>query len=157
MTTDQVSQAQDVQYIGFWARAFASFVDLILLSIFMSPFEWYLFGGHDRSGSFSDPAHFLISIIVPEMVVIMFWARVQATPGKFIIHARIVDEKTYGEPTVNQLIIRYVGCWISLIACGIGYFWIAWDPKKQAWHDKMAHTLVIRHHEPAAGPSGVPH
>ena len=22
--------------------------------------------------------------------------------------------------------------------------WIAWDPKKQGWHDKLAHTVVVR-------------
>jgi uncharacterized RDD family membrane protein YckC len=27
---------------------------------------------------------------------------------------------------------------------GIGFLWIAFDPGKQAWHDKIAGTAVVR-------------
>ena len=26
----------------------------------------------------------------------------------------------------------------------IGFLWIACDPRKQGWHDKMANTVVVR-------------
>jgi uncharacterized RDD family membrane protein YckC len=26
----------------------------------------------------------------------------------------------------------------------IGLFWVAFDPKKQGWHDKMAKTVVVK-------------
>ena len=25
----------------------------------------------------------------------------------------------------------------------VGVIWVAFDPRKQGWHDKMAHTLVV--------------
>ena len=33
---------------------------------------------------------------------------------------------------------------LSLAVMGLGFFWIIWDPEKQAWHDKIAGTLVVR-------------
>jgi hypothetical protein len=42
-------------------------------------------------------------------------------------------------PTISAL-----GCLLSLVAAGLGFFWIAFDPEKQAWHDKIAGTVVVR-------------
>jgi uncharacterized RDD family membrane protein YckC len=41
-------------------------------------------------------------------------------------------------------IVRALGCLLSMIAAGLGFFWIAFDPEKQAWHDKIAGTVVVR-------------
>ena len=68
----------------------------------------------------------------------------QATPGKTVIHAKIIDAKTGEKPTVKQWILRYVGYFISLIPLGLGYIWVAFDSRKQEWHDKIAGTVVVR-------------
>jgi uncharacterized RDD family membrane protein YckC len=31
-----------------------------------------------------------------------------------------------------------------LAAAGLGFIWIAFDDGKQAWHDKIAGTVVVR-------------
>jgi uncharacterized RDD family membrane protein YckC len=31
-----------------------------------------------------------------------------------------------------------------LLPFGLGYFWVAFDKKKQSFHDKLANTLVIQ-------------
>jgi uncharacterized RDD family membrane protein YckC len=31
-----------------------------------------------------------------------------------------------------------------LAVIGLGFFWIAFDAGKQAWHDKIAGTVVVR-------------
>jgi len=41
-------------------------------------------------------------------------------------------------------IIRALGCFLSLAVAGLGFFWIAFDHGKQAWHDKIAGTVVVR-------------
>ena len=33
---------------------------------------------------------------------------------------------------------------VAIFALGVGFLWVAFDPRKQGWHDKMAGTLVIR-------------
>jgi len=61
-----------------------------------------------------------------------------------IFKATIVDAKTGGKPTLKQWIIRYLGYFVSLIPFGLGYFWVAFDKKKQGFHDKLAKTVVIQ-------------
>ncbi|MBL8320870.1 MAG: RDD family protein, partial [Acinetobacter sp.] len=48
---------------------------------------------------------------------------------------------------LKQSIIRYVGYFPAMMALFIGIFWVAFDKRKQGWHDKMANTVVIRTNE----------
>ncbi len=41
-------------------------------------------------------------------------------------------------------IVRALACFLSLAVAGLGFFWIAFDDAKQAWHDKIAGTVVVR-------------
>jgi uncharacterized RDD family membrane protein YckC len=134
------------RYVGFWARTLASIVDTVLLLFVLVPFSLLLFGDADINGplSSSDPARFLIDTILPAMVVVLFWARKQATPGKMLVHARIVDAVTGAVPRPRQWLLRYAGYFLSTIALGLGFLWVAFDPRKQGWHDKLAGTVVVR-------------
>jgi uncharacterized RDD family membrane protein YckC len=49
-------------------------------------------------------------------------------------------------------IIRALGCFLSLAVAGLGFFWIAFDDAKQAWHDKIAGTVVVRVARPQQAP-----
>jgi len=98
----------------------------------------------DQTGFIAGPADFVISWIIPFFIVLIFWMQKQATPGKTVIHAKIIDAKTGEKPTVKQWILRYVGYFISLIPLGLGYIWVAFDSRKQGWHDKIAGTVVVR-------------
>lgn len=73
-------------------------------------------------------------------VVLFFWIKKQATPGKRILSLKIVDAATLNPPSIKQLLIRAL-CIIPLF---VGIVWVAFDPKRQAWHDKIAKTLVIK-------------
>ena len=74
----------------------------------------------------------------------LFWHYKSATPGKMVISAVVVDATTFGRPSLPQLIGRYVGYYVSAIPLMIGIIWVAFDKRKQGWHDKMANTVVIR-------------
>lgn len=41
-------------------------------------------------------------------------------------------------------IVRAVTAFMSLIACGLGFIWVAFDDEKQSWHDKIAGTTIVR-------------
>ncbi len=77
-------------------------------------------------------------------VFLCFWFKKQATPGKLCLSLKIVDAETLGKPTKKQLIIRMFSYLISITPLLLGIIWISFDPKKQAWHDKIASTLVIK-------------
>lgn len=83
--------------------------------------------------------------IVSAVIVIyylFFWALFGFTPGKFLLGLRIVrqDGRKMG---FGRSIIRFIGYWISMIPLGLGFIWIILDPKREAWHDKLADTHVI--------------
>ncbi len=55
----------------------------------------------------------------------------------------IVDAKTGKKPTLIQFVLRYVSYFLSCIFF-LGFIWIAFDKKKQGWHDKIAGTVVVK-------------
>ena len=98
------------------------------------------------------PLDFLVSWVLPAVAVVLFWLARQATPGKMAIGARIVDAKTGGKPSTSQLLIRYLGYYVAMLPLFIGILWVAFDPRKQGWHDKMAGTVVVRRKGGTAAP-----
>ena len=42
------------------------------------------------------------------------------------------------------VLVRGVAAGVGAVAAGIGYFWCAWDPEQQTWHDKLAGTVVVK-------------
>ena len=132
-----------VVYVGFWIRFWASIVDSLLLTLVIVPVGWFVFGT-TQVGSDHDLLHFVTSTALPAMVILIFWARTQTTPGKALFHARIVDAQTGSVASTSQLLVRYLGYYVSLFGLGLGFLWIAFDARKQGWHDKMAGTVVVR-------------
>ena len=41
-------------------------------------------------------------------------------------------------------VVRALSCLLSMVVLGLGFIWIALDPERQAWHDKIAGTIVVR-------------
>lgn len=134
------------QYVGFWVRFGASIVDTIILIMITFPILFLIYGGEYfyRGETVQGWLDFIVSYVFPISAIILFWVYKSATPGKIALLAKIVDVKTGNKPSLKQSIVRYLGYYVSLIPLGLGFFWIAWDAKKQGWHDKMAGTVVIR-------------
>ena len=70
-------------------------------------------------------------------------ALVKATPGKMAFSAVVVDAATHETPDFWQALTRYVGYFVSTTPLFAGLVWVAFDARKQGWHDKMARTVVI--------------
>jgi uncharacterized RDD family membrane protein YckC len=135
------------EYVGFWARVGAAIIDTILAMVIVAPLLTYFYGAEYwiRTASLiAGPADLLLNWILPAIAVILFWIYRQATPGKMAIGAKIVDEKTLGKPSTGQLVIRYLGYYVSIIPLMLGILWVGFDARKQGWHDKLAGTLVVR-------------
>ncbi len=141
-------QTQEMRYAGFWIRVAAAMIDTVLLLLFTLPlliaiYGWAYFDA-DKTGFVAGGADILITWILPAVAVIAFWIAKQATPGKMLLSARIVDASTGNAPSAGQLIGRYFAYLVSLVPFGLGYLWIAFDKRKQGWHDKLAGTVVVR-------------
>ncbi len=140
-----IADQMESQPVGFWKRVLAAIIDTILIIVVTYPILFAVYG----SGYFTDtsmsqgPIDILLTYVFPAVAVIVFWMYKSATPGKMAISAKIVDAKTGGPVPTSRLIIRYLGYIVSTIPLGLGLLWVAWDPRKQGWHDKMAGTLVV--------------
>ncbi len=63
--------------------------------------------------------------------------------GKAALGIRVVRGDGH-RPGLVHGAARSVGKSVSGAILFIGYLWAAWDPKRQAWHDKFADTYVVR-------------
>tara|TARA_B100001079_G_C15980755_1_gene327431 strand:+ start:60 stop:524 length:465 start_codon:yes stop_codon:yes gene_type:complete len=138
----------DLKYVGFWKRFLAFLLDVFLILLITLPFLFLEYGSDFVQTSAEDTSNssfdILMNYILPAFVTILLWKYFQATPGKMVFKATIVDKMTGGKPSLGQLIIRYLGYFVSLGPVGFGYIWIAFDKKKQGFHDKLANTVVVQ-------------
>ena len=137
-----------IEYVGFWARLLAAIIDSICALAIIVPVLIAVYGTSylEQVGDkmFAGPVDLLIQYVFPAVAVIVFWLTRQATPGKMVIGARVVDAVTLDKLGTGQAILRYLGYYVSTIPLLIGLIWVGFDSRKQGWHDKIAGTLVIR-------------
>ena len=136
----------DVKYAGFWIRVWTSIIDTILIGIITIPMLLAIYGTQyfESEKIIEGPMDFLISWVLPAIAVITFWVYRAATLGKMAISSKIVDAQTGGQPSTGQFVGRYFAYFISALPLGLGILWVAFDKKKQGWHDKLAGTVVVR-------------
>lgn len=137
---------EELEYVGFWRRVGAAIIDTLLIMIFTIPILVAVYGTQYFSSTrlIQGPAEILVSWVLPALAVIAFWLARGATPGKMAMSARIVDAQTGGPLTPIQSVIRYLGYFVSIIPLFLGIIWVAFDRRKQGWHDKLAGTVVVR-------------
>lgn len=143
------------RYVGFWARVLAAVADSILMLIVLLPVGLVFFGDEliqlaEGAEALSGSADLVLNYLLPITIILSFWIYRQATPGKMLVKAVIVDADTLEKPALWQWVVRYLGYYVSILLLMIGILWVAWDPRKQGFHDKLARTVVIyRDAEPA--------
>lgn len=82
----------------------------------------------------------IINFLLSGAYFVGFWKYKGATPGKLIMGMRIVDADTLGRPSTTQLIKRYFGYVTALF----GIWSVPFTSQRQAMHDKIAYTVVIK-------------
>jgi uncharacterized RDD family membrane protein YckC len=152
-----------VAYAGFWLRFVAIIIDGILLyfvrTIVLMPFgiRWGMHGWHGMfHGSHPQDLGDLLSILrlairVAMITTIIQWlyysltesSRWQATLGKKALGLTVTDLEgrriSFGRATG-----RYFAKYLSTLILGIGWLMAGFTEKKQALHDMIAGTLVLR-------------
>ena len=155
--TQRGRHPDDLEYVGFWIRVVASAIDSLLALLVIAPIGYLVFGSRYFSGgaNFKGPSDLLISIALPAALTILFWFARQATPGKMLFRARIIDADTGEVPSSGQWLLRYLGYFVSMLGFGLGFVWVGLDSRKQGWHDKIARTVVVRPKRRSADPLGI--
>lgn len=134
-----------VEYAGFWIRFLASILDSILATMVVIPLLLIFYD----MGDFLVPenlgaTYYIISYGFPFVAFVLFWKYRSATPGKIWMDIYIVDADTFGHPSTGRLITRYLGYYVSTLPLLLGFIWVAFDKRKQGFHDKIANTVVIK-------------
>jgi uncharacterized RDD family membrane protein YckC len=139
LDTDQL------HYAGFWLRLLSLLIDTLILMPVIYALAYTIYGpAYFTSATIlQGPADLVITYVLPVAATIGFWKWKSATPGKIILGLKIVDANG-AQPSTGQYLSRYFAYLISMLPLFLGYFWVAWDRHKQAWHDKLARTYVIR-------------
>jgi len=146
-----------VEYAGFWIRLAAYIVDGIMLSLVIFIIV-VVSGSYVESGSggpnqpivpvaaeasTTSRAVIAVGIVLPIVYAIGFWTWRGQTPGKMLVGIKIV--RTDGYPVgFAKSILRFLGYIVSTLVLFLGYLWIAFNPEKQGFHDKIASTYVVK-------------
>jgi uncharacterized RDD family membrane protein YckC len=149
-----------LEYAGFWRRMLAMVIDVFALAVICSiiilissPFRWFGFEGLWGSTEvLNEPvwravpyviAGNVISLLVSVSYFIAFWVWRGQTPGKMLLGVKVVRQDG-SKPTIGVALLRCLGYIVSTAVVFIGFIWIAFDSRKQGFHDKMAETYVVR-------------
>lgn len=151
---DGKSAGEEWVYAGFWVRVGATLIDALLLMLITGPImtAYYGVGYWAYEGLVMGWVDFLVSYLLPAVLVIWLWTMLDATPGKMALGVRILDEDNGASPTHAQYVVRYLSYFVSIIPMMLGILWVGFDRRKQGWHDKLAGTVVVRRKGGSADP-----
>jgi uncharacterized RDD family membrane protein YckC len=144
-----MADTSEPRYAGFWLRLGASVIDIIVLVAIIAPIEIAFYGREYPALAMAGQTlavDFWTQLVLPLLAMILLWRYRAATPGLMLLSAKIVDAETLVPATVGKLTLRAVVLllmWMFVISL-IGVLWIAFDRRKQGWHDKAAGTVVVR-------------
>ena len=142
-------------YAGFWLRFCAAFIDGLLLAVldFVAGAGVGFVVGLTMGASGADLPSIgstaaILAYVAAGIVNWVYYASAEsssarATPGKRAMGLFVTDLN--GERvSFGQATGRYLGKILSALFLGIGYLMAGFTEKKQALHDMMAGTLVLR-------------
>jgi uncharacterized RDD family membrane protein YckC len=121
------------RYAGVWVRFVALVLDGATLGLVNLIF-------------FTTPAAPLVIAVAVLYAPGLWWA-LGATPGQMIVGVRVVSAKDLGAITLAMTIVRFVVFLLEIYIfpfVTVGLVWAAFEPRKRAWHDIAARTVVIR-------------
>ncbi len=146
--------APGMRYAGFAIRTGAYLVDAAIL------FAACLVAGPALGGFTHDttvvvlgnpvvtqtvnPAFALFAFLLQAIYFIGFWSTGGRTPGMMLTHLRILRAADGRPIGLGAAVVRFVGLLIGFWVVFLGVIWVALDPRRQGWHDKMAGTFVVQ-------------
>ena len=112
---------------GFWIRMGALFIDIILIAV--------IAGVLNTAGE--------VWLVALAAYGALMWKFKGTTIGGLVCGIKVV-RRDGAELNWDTAIVRALGCFLSMVVAGLGFLWIVFDEDRQAWHDKIAGTLVVR-------------
>lgn len=149
-TSTPKSQNDNVSYASLWIRLLAYIIDLIML-LFLTLILGLYFGiiitflklsRENISNSILRIPELFLNYFFYVFYSTTFLSIYSATPGKYLCRIKVTDERN-NRINITSSLIRSLLQPFSTFLFGIGYVSMLKSDKKQAWHDKIAKTIVI--------------
>jgi uncharacterized RDD family membrane protein YckC len=133
-----------VEYAGFWRRVAAVLIDGLILSVVTVPAGLSMGDGDPTGPGTLSPGLVTLSTVVQWLYyALLESSSKQATVGKMALGIRVTDLDG-GRISFGRATGRYFGKFLSGLILGIGFLMAAFTERKQALHDLLAGTLVVR-------------
>ncbi len=120
--------------MGFWIRAAASLIDLVITVIAIAALTLLFHSGGLPLAYFLATGHNVVFVGLRGQTV-----------GKMALGLQVINSRGSPPSFWRVLLREVVGKTISGIFM-LGYLWVAWHPEKRGWHDSIAGTYVVRKH-----------
>lgn len=137
-----------MNYVGFWRRFAAALLDGLILGA-VNFLLGFIFGSQGVSYSTSgysstSPLQSILSLAVWIGYVVFYQAQTGQTLGKKVMGIKVVTLDGKRPSALTFFLRDVIGKIVSSVILFIGYLWVIWDSKKQALHDKIASTYVVK-------------
>lgn len=131
----------ETKFIGLFKRSLAGLIDLFMIQIIGG----LVFGGLLLLKVVEGESLLLpVQVIFALVYFTLFESSLrQATPGKMIMKIKVVN-KQMEQLSISNALRRNLGKFLSFFLMGIGFLMIPFTKKKQALHDLLSKTHVVK-------------
>lgn len=114
---------------GFWIRAGAAALDVLLLAWLTAPLPGPLMGP------------FFVLVLIAYHAA--FWTWKGTTLGGIVCGLKVI--RADGRPVDAAVaVVRALAAVFSALPLFLGFFWAGWSAERRSWHDLIAGTLVVK-------------
>ena len=125
---------------GFWLRFVANICDGIMVSLISIPFSIITASTTGTTASMSQAAQFVVSFFV-----LAYWVGNQGgSPLRRKLGVFILDQDDGSFIGQRRALQRIMMSWVSGIVFLLGYLSMLRHPQSQTWHDRVAHSVVVK-------------
>ena len=129
---------------GKKANLFARWVALVIDPVIAVALYFIAIG---IFGRISEDLGIAVAVLFPlgYFVWFLLLLRKGLTPGKKLLRLQVVNHQTGEIPGFGKMFLReIIGRFLSGLFLSLGYLWALFDKNGQAWHDKLAGTVVVK-------------
>ena len=125
---------------GFGIRFVANICDGIMVSIISIPFAIISASTTGTAAALSQSSQFVVSFFV-----LAYWIGTQGgSPLRRKLGVFILDQDDGSFIGQSRALQRIMMSWVSGIVFLLGYLSMLRHPQSQTWHDRVAHSVVVK-------------
>jgi len=145
-----------MKFAGFFTRFFALLFDNLFMVILAFVVAFFLGGfaavtGGTNSGILSFLSNTTLVILYVALLLFQFlyfgyfWSKSGQSLGMKMLNIKVIRRGDDENISFLRGALRgSVGYWISGFIFSLGFIWAAFDGNKEAWHDKIFDTWVVK-------------